>query len=55
MASAYRNIAVHLQDRYLLEMKWHDSFFVDLALPFGPSLGSVYLHGGCGYGGVDVG
>ena len=35
VASAYRIIAVHPQDRYLLGMKWRDSFFVDLALPFG--------------------
>ena len=35
VASAYRNNVVHLQDRYLLGMRWHDSFFVDLALPFG--------------------
>ena len=35
VASTYRIIAVHPQVRYLLGMKWHDSFFVDLALPFG--------------------
>lgn len=35
VASAYRNIAVHPRDRYLLGMRWRDSFFVDLALPFG--------------------
>ena len=33
--SAYRNTAIHLYDQYLLGMKWRDSFFVDLALPFG--------------------
>ena len=33
--AAYRNIAVHPNDRYLLGMKWHGQFFVDLALPFG--------------------
>ena len=37
--AAYRNIAVHPDDRYLLGMKWRDQFFVDLALPFG--LGSA--------------
>ena len=33
--AAYRNIAVHLDDRYLLGMKWRDQFFVNLALLFG--------------------
>ena len=33
--AAYRNVAVHLKDRYLLGMKWREQFFVDLALPFG--------------------
>lgn len=33
--AAYRNIAVHPDDRYLLGMKWRGQFFVDLALPFG--------------------
>ena len=33
--AAYRNIAVHPEDRYLLGIKWHGQFFVDLALPFG--------------------
>ena len=33
--AAYRNIAVHPEDRYLLGMKWRSQFFVDLALPFG--------------------
>ena len=33
--AAYRNIAVHPDDRYLLGMKWRGLFFVDLALPFG--------------------
>ena len=33
--AAYHNIAVHLDDRYLLGMKWRGQFFVDLALPFG--------------------
>ena len=33
--AGYRNIAVHSDDRYLLGMKWHGQFFVDLALPFG--------------------
>ena len=33
--SAYRNIAVHPADRYLLGMKWRGQYYVDLALPFG--------------------
>ena len=33
--AAYRNIAVHPDDRFLLGMKWRGKYFVDLALPFG--------------------
>ena len=33
--SAYRNVPVHPSERYLLEMKWRNQFYVDLALPFG--------------------
>ena len=33
--AAYSNIAVHPDDHYLPGMKWHDQFFVDLALTFG--------------------
>ena len=33
--AAYRNIAIHPSDRYLLGMKWGGNYFVDLALPFG--------------------
>ena len=33
--SAYRILAVHPNDHYLLGMKWRDQFYVDLALPFG--------------------
>ena len=33
--SAYRNVPVHSDDRYLLGMKWRGKYFVDLALPFG--------------------
>ena len=29
------NIVVHLEDRYLLGMKWRGQFFVNFALPFG--------------------
>ena len=33
--AAYRNIAVHPDDRFPLGMKWRGKYFVDLALPFG--------------------
>ena len=33
--AAYRNIAVHPSDRYLLGLKWRNHYYVDLALPFG--------------------
>ena len=33
--SAYRNVAVHPEDRQLLGMKWQDKYFVDMVLPFG--------------------
>ena len=33
--TAYRNISVHPEDRYLLWMKWRGQFVVDLALPLG--------------------
>ena len=33
--SAYRNIAVHPLDRHLLGLKWRNSYYMDLALPFG--------------------
>lgn len=33
--AAYRNIAVHPSDRYLLGMRWRKQYYVDLALPFG--------------------
>ena len=32
---AYRNIAVHPEDRFLLGMRWRGKYYVDLALPFG--------------------
>ena len=35
VASAYRNVAIHPQDRPLLGMKWRDKYYVDMALPFG--------------------
>ena len=33
--AAYRNIAVHPDDRFLLGMRWRGMYYVDLALPFG--------------------
>ena len=33
--SAYRNIPVHPEDRYLLGMKWQGNYFINMALPFG--------------------
>lgn len=33
--SAYRNIAVHPLDRHLLGLKWSNSYYMELALPFG--------------------
>ena len=33
--SAYRNIAIHPSDRFLLGIKWRSKFYADLAIPFG--------------------
>ena len=33
--SAYRNIPVHPEDRWLMGMRWSETLFVDTALPFG--------------------
>ena len=49
--AAYRNIAVHPSDRYLLGMRWQKHYYVDLALPFG--LRSIYFQFRGGHGGVD--
>ena len=35
VASGYRNVAIHPQDRPLLGMMWRGKYYVDLALPFG--------------------
>ena len=35
MASAYRNVAIHPDDRPLLGMQWHGKYFVDMVLLFG--------------------
>ena len=34
VASAYRNMAIHPDDRPLLGMQWRGKYFVDLDLPF---------------------
>ena len=33
--SAYQNIAIHPSDRHLLGLKWRNTYYIDLALPFG--------------------
>ena len=33
--AAYHIVPIHPLDRYLLGMKWHKSYYVDLTLPFG--------------------
>lgn len=33
--SAYRYVPVHPSDHYLLEMKWRNQHYIDLAPPFG--------------------
>ena len=33
--AAYRNVLIHPLDCYLLGMKWHNRYYVDLTLPFG--------------------
>ena len=33
--SAYRNIPVQLEDRWMLGMRWEGGLFVDIVLPFG--------------------
>ena len=35
VANAYRNAAIHPEDRPLLGMKWCGLYFVDMVLPFG--------------------
>ena len=34
VASAYRNVAIHPQDRSLLGMRWRGKYYVDMALSF---------------------
>ena len=35
VATAYRNVAIHPEDRPLLGMRWRGQYFVDMVLPFG--------------------
>ena len=35
LKAAYRNVPIHLDDRWLLGMVWENQLFVDTALPFG--------------------
>ena len=35
VASAYRLIPIHPDERYLLGMRWRGNYFIDLTLPFG--------------------
>ena len=35
LTSAYRNIIVHPIDRHLLGLRWGNSYYMDLTLPFG--------------------
>ena len=35
LKSAYRQVPVHPDDRWLLDMEWRGQLFVDTALPFG--------------------
>ena len=35
VASAYRNVVIHSDDRPLLGMHWRGKYFVDMVLPFG--------------------
>ena len=55
VASAYRNVAVHPQDRPLLGMVWRGKYYVDMALPLIWSVfSSLRLHLHCGPCVVDV-
>ena len=49
VASAYRIIPVHPEDRYLLGMSWNNQLYVDMQLPFGlssaPILFNAYADG----------
>ena len=48
--AAYRNIPVHPSDRFLLGMKWRESYYVDLTLPFGLRSAPLHFQLSGGYG-----
>ena len=33
--SAYQNVAIHSEDRFLFGMFWQGQYFINMALPFG--------------------
>jgi len=35
VASTYHNVAIHPLDRPVLDVKWQEKYYVDMALPFG--------------------
>lgn len=45
IASAFRLIPVHPDDRYLLGMKWNNQVFIDQQLPFGLRSAPVLFNG----------
>jgi len=51
--AAYRNIAIHPDDRFLLGMKWRGQYYVDLTLPFGLRSTPFHLQFSSRYGGMD--
>ena len=48
--AAYRNIPLHPSDRFLLGMKWRESYYVDLTLPFGLRSAPLHFQLSGGYG-----
>ena len=45
--STYQNIPFHSDERFLLGMKWHGQFYVDLSLPFGLRSAPVFFFQFC--------
>ena len=45
--STYQNIPFHPDERFLLGMKWHGQFYVDLSLPFGLRSAPVFFFQFC--------
>ena len=43
VATAHRNVAVYPNDRHLLGMRWRDSYYVDVVLPFRLQFATNYL------------